>query len=39
LTSSVQREALSQLSYSPIVIKHYTSKGSYPQLLESPHNT
>ena len=32
------REALSQLSYSPIVISHYTNKGSYPQLLENPHS-
>ncbi len=28
------REALSQLSYSPIVISHYTNKDSYSQLLE-----
>ena len=32
------REALSQLSYSPIVISHYTNKDSYLQLLESTHN-
>ncbi len=28
------REALSQLSYSPIMTKHYTSKGYYPQFAQ-----
>ena len=32
------REALSQLSYSPIVVSHYTNKDSYPQLLENLRN-
>ena len=32
------REALSQLSYSPIMIRYYISKDSCPQLVESPHN-